>query len=71
MTEISDDEKPMTLEELIKVNHPKYICALVTVVMGATPLILYFMDMLTMESAFIFISIGLIAGGMGLFFART
>lgn len=65
------EEKPVSLEDLIKANHPKYICALITVVMGAAPLLLYYLEMLTMESAFIFISIGLICAGMGLFFART
>lgn len=64
-------EKIETLEDLIKVNHPKYVCALITVVMGVAPIILYFMELLTIESAFLFISVGLIAAGMGLFFART
>jgi hypothetical protein len=64
-------ERVETLEDLIKANHPKYVCALITVVMGAAPLILYFMELLTIESTFIFLSVGLISAGMGLFFART
>lgn len=66
---MNNDEKK-SLEEVIRVNHPKYICAVLTMAFGAAGFILTLMGMMDVGTAMMFTCAGMIAAGFGLFFAK-
>jgi len=52
------------------INHPKYICAMVALAAGIAVLVLLLMQKMSVESAAVIMSVGLIAAALGLFFAK-